>query len=227
MNNESALTKETIFRDSKSWYSKSGDDPGIVSQRHIDFFKKHSGQRVLDLGCATGNYCLALKRSGYDCTGVDINPEYVKCAQAKGVDAQVCCGALPFGDKSFDTVIMSEVLEHLFEPQMLLQEAKRVSRKNVLITVPDCSGFFLLKEMHLTYEHMLELDHTWFYAKRSLENLLRAHFSQVKVSQESPVFAQGVFPWYVRKPLSFLISLRLVKPVIYSHLFAVCGANEH
>lgn len=214
--------RDSVFRDSQTWYTKGGDDLTAISRRHVDFYRKFAGHKVLDLGCATGNYCLELKRLGFDCVGADTNHGYIERARARGVEAVVVAGALPFQDGSFDTVVISEVLEHLIEPKIVLSEARRVTRNNVLITVPDCSRLDLLKEMNLTYEHMLELDHQRFYSKQSLEDLLKGYFPKVTINQEGPIFTQGLFPWYVRKPLSLAISLGLVKPVVYSQLFAVC-----
>lgn len=44
---------------------------------------------------------------------------------------------LPFKDKSFDTVTLSEVLEHPVDPVKLLTEAKRIACIRILVTVPD------------------------------------------------------------------------------------------
>lgn len=44
---------------------------------------------------------------------------------------------LPFKDKRFDTVTLSEILEHPVNPIQLLTEAKRLARKRILVTVPD------------------------------------------------------------------------------------------
>ncbi|GAI70639.1 unnamed protein product, partial [marine sediment metagenome] len=86
-------------------------------------------------------YCLELKRLGFECVGVDINEEYIKIAREKGVEAYIVKETLPFADDFFDTVIMFELLEHVHNSDEILKEAKRVARKNILITVPDCGGF--------------------------------------------------------------------------------------
>jgi len=50
---------------------------------------------------------------------------------------------LPYKKDSFDLVICSEVLEHLTKPQLALAEAVRVSKKHLIITVPN-EPFFML-----------------------------------------------------------------------------------
>ncbi len=48
---------------------------------------------------------------------------------------------------------------------LALEEVKRVTSKNILITVPNCSDFNKLKFHGLTYEHMLEKDYVNFFTK--------------------------------------------------------------
>ena len=44
--------------------------------------------------------------------------------------------SLPFRDKSFDTVVLGDVLEHLDDPLRAVAEARRVARRRVVATVP-------------------------------------------------------------------------------------------
>ena len=50
---------------------------------------------------------------------------------------------LPYKDNSFDLVVCTEVLEHLNEPEKVLKETLRVSKQNILISVPN-EPFFTL-----------------------------------------------------------------------------------
>lgn len=50
---------------------------------------------------------------------------------------------LPYQDNSFDLVLCTEVLEHLKNPKKGLQEIIRVSRKYILVSVPN-EPFFML-----------------------------------------------------------------------------------
>lgn len=90
---------------------------------------------VLDLGCGTGTFAIALaaSRPGAEVTGIDGDPEILELARAKdGADAvewrKGLAGALPFEEKSFDVVTTSLVLHHLLPEQKreAMAEAKRV-----------------------------------------------------------------------------------------------------
>ncbi|MBN3038769.1 MAG: class I SAM-dependent methyltransferase [Candidatus Omnitrophica bacterium] len=215
------LNRETIYRDSKRYYIDIGAKKGYSSS-HILFCKQHAGKRVLDFGCATGNCCLELKKLGFDCVGVDINEEYVKITQERGIEAHVVKGVLPFAERSFDTVLMFELLEHLRDPDTALSQAKKVAKKNILLTVPNITEFDRLKRSNLTYEHMLELDHVNFFTKESLTLLLSKHFDKFYVRQEKPIFVHKLLPWYIRKPLSLCYKLKIIKPAAYYSLYAEC-----
>lgn len=56
---------------------------------------------------------------------------------------------LPFGDDSFDSIITTEVFEHIFNIDEVLQEIHRVLRKwwNLLITIP-----FVIHEHEVPYD---------------------------------------------------------------------------
>jgi len=219
--------KDAFYRDTKELYTS---DPLLESGYcgiRLNLCRQYAGKKILDIGCATGNLCIELKKSGYECSGADVNSEYVRKAKEKGVDAYVISEKLPFEDKAFDTVTIFEVLEHLSNPGGVLKEAKRVARKNILISVPNCGEFEFLHKWHLTYEHFLELDHKNFFTKESLTELLSGYFEDFNVRKISPVLLANVgLPWWVRKPISLLFRLGLIKANVYLSLFAVINIRK-
>jgi len=71
---------------------------------------------------------------------LDISDEAVRKCGEKGFKAEVfdaSTGMLPFKDGEFDCAVMLDVLEHLYSPENLLAEAKRVSREYLVISVPN------------------------------------------------------------------------------------------
>lgn len=97
---------------------------------------------VLDLGCGDGLLLSLLKEKGITGSGLDISEKGVTKAREKGlsVDLFDFSNKLPFPDNTFDTVIMLDLLEHLYDPEFLLREATRVSRANVIVGVPNFSS---------------------------------------------------------------------------------------
>ena len=175
-----------------------------------------------DAGCATGDYIQRLGELGYHCAGVDINSEYIDKAKQKGLDAKVMdAKQFEFPDKSFDTFFLFEVLEHVDKPEEVLTEVRRVSRKNVLITVPNCTQFSKLENVGLTYNHMLAKDHVNFFTKSDLKSLLSQQFQQYHVQEGEPIILGNIgLPRPVRYPISLLYKLHLVSPDIYFRLYA-------
>lgn len=100
---------------------------------------------VLDVGGGPGflaPFCLP-NASVYTC--VDISDVAVKHGAMLFPGSTFICQdvektRLPFGDKSFDTVVCSEVFEHIETHDFLLAELKRVARRRIIITVPTSMG---------------------------------------------------------------------------------------
>ncbi len=88
-------------------------------------------QNVLDLGASDGRLAhkLKAKNSHLTFTGVDTHVQKVTYIPIKKYDGK----KLPFPDKSFDCVMIIDVLHHDKNPERLLREAKRVSKKYILI----------------------------------------------------------------------------------------------
>jgi hypothetical protein len=121
---------------------------------------------------------------------------------------------------------MFEVLEHVQHPEQLLKEAKRVARKNILLTVPNCEEIEFIRNYGLVYEHLLDLDHINFFTKQDMENLLSKQFAKFTVEKKEPISLGNHLPWWLRKPISLLYRLKFIKPIIYYRLYAVVDMGE-
>lgn len=97
---------------------------------------------VLDIGCGDGLFMNMLRTKGIKSVGVDISDEAVRACTAQGLSAEVVTSAhlLPFPDASFEYVVMLDVLEHVYDPALFLAEAKRVSKRYIVIGVPNFSS---------------------------------------------------------------------------------------
>ena len=111
--------------------------------------------RVLDAGCGTGSFAVALRTRVGAFDAVDMNPAMLRVARGK-LDGTPGCpvalheagiDALPFEDASFDAVMVNQVLHHLPDaPQQgwpmhrrALGELARVLRPGGAAIVNTCS----------------------------------------------------------------------------------------
>ena len=97
--------------------------------------------KVLDVGCGDGTYSKMILDMGNDVYGIDIRSDRVESAKQKGIKAKVTdlTKGLPFKAMFFDLVYAAEILEHIYDTEFFLQEAKRVLKKNgaLIVTVPN------------------------------------------------------------------------------------------
>lgn len=222
------MDKNEVFRDTRDWYLENKD---YIWPNLIKFTMKNAGKRILDLGCATGEYCSNLEDIGFKCTGVDINPKYIEKALEKGIDAYEMEGDnLNFPDDAFDTVLIFEVLEHIPDPYPILKEARRVARKNILITVPNSTQFAALRSIGLTYEHVLEKDHVNFFTREDLEDLISKEFKRFEVVEDDPIDLIPLITKNSSKWLKLMFSLfnkfHSIKPALYNRLYAVIEVDK-
>jgi SAM-dependent methyltransferase len=92
--------------------------------------------KILDVGCGQKPYAALFKSSEY--IGLEIDtPEN---RRTKKADCFYDGSRFPFSDQEFDSVVVNEVFEHVFNPVEFLMEIKRVLKPGgmLLMTVPFC-----------------------------------------------------------------------------------------
>lgn len=105
------------------------------------------GSSFLDIGCGHGKWGYLLKKYADPrqprphVTGLDLFEPHVLSLRREGIYDEVLVGdavSLPFADKSFDSVIACEVLEHLPAEQgpELIRELRRVARLCFVVSTP-------------------------------------------------------------------------------------------
>jgi len=122
-------------------------DKQSSSRRTVDQFEKlknsllrildrpngAEGVRVLDIGCGAGTFSRIWASQGALVRGIDVNDALVgiakQRAESDGMSIEFVVGtatSLPWADRSVDVVVMPELLEHVTEWRLCLEEAARV-----------------------------------------------------------------------------------------------------
>jgi len=106
--------------------------------------------RVLEIGCGTGNFLKKLKDRGIEqVVGIDINEDALKEAKRKGIEVYKTTieELVERENQSFDVVCSFQVLEHVPNPRSFLEASIDLLKPGgkLIIGIPNSEGF--LKEI--------------------------------------------------------------------------------
>lgn len=167
--------KEMSEREDNYWWHTGRIS--IIDKQLARISKGNKRLKILNIGCGTGGTIPTLEKHG-TVTNVDISAEALKFLGMKGHKGTLIKDhKLPFKDGEFDIVIALDVLEHIDQDRLSLDEWRRVLGKQgkVLITVP-AYGF-------LWSGHDTSLHHKRRYTRNKLDwDLSKSSFKKVKNS---------------------------------------------
>lgn len=107
-------------------------------------FSRMEKGSVLDIGAGTGLFLTEFKRRAWEVNGVEPSPVARKIAKKKfGIDLKKDDVLdIDFKNKTFDLVVLNNVIEHLYKPKSTLKKAFGIIKDEgfVLISCPNISG---------------------------------------------------------------------------------------
>lgn len=195
-------------------------------------------RRVLDVGCGDGEVAarVAVEPGSGPVVALDWTRADAARARARGlrvVRASVDDDGLPFAPSSFDVVMMSEVIEHLVDPDLALAEARRVLRPggSLLVSTPNLAAWFnrllLLAGVQPVFSEVSRIGvfgrpghqvvgHLRLFTSRALTELLAAHgFVEVELAGASyhdvPPGARWLDRLLARRPTLAAVLLALAR----------------
>jgi SAM-dependent methyltransferase len=97
--------------------------------------------KLLEIGSGGGRFLNRMRKAGWDVEGLEFDPKAAQRVAAR-YGIRVTPGALAdrrYAAGSFDAVAMSQVLEHIHDPQSLLRECWRVLKPGgrLVVTTPN------------------------------------------------------------------------------------------
>ncbi len=123
--------------------------------------KDSNGNRLLDIGCGDGSFLKAINRSGWEVTGIEIDPKLESTKEfivKRNVDELFNCAP-------FDCITMWHTLEHMQDIGTMISQIHRVLKPGgiLIIAVPNNSSLqskvFKSKWFHLDVpRHLYHLD---------------------------------------------------------------------
>lgn len=187
---------EWVNRCSPSFTYRPEDE--VTFPQRLAWFLKNTppGSKVLDYGCGEGVLLEGLCEKGEihaDSLGVDISENAIKKASVRFPNLKFACtnsdGATSFPDESFDVVIATEVIEHIFDTDGAFEEFRRLLRPSgrLLLSCP-YHGFFkdlaiLLSGRMAKHYHDPYSSHIRYYSPATLRSVHEKHgFRLIKQS---------------------------------------------
>lgn len=175
------------------------------------------GDTLLEIGCADGVMTADLSKKIPNIIASDISLAYLRQAKKIVVSAKFVrldIHELPFDNESFDCVICTEVLEHVYSPYKALDEIHRILKPkgSLILSVPNNMTFIrIFWHLMKRKENFSRLDtmnmHINFFDTGSILELLRKS-GYYPVSIRSADVPLPVIGKYLKKyPINFLINI--------------------
>lgn len=153
----------------------------------LPLLDKSRNKTILDVGCGNGSMANFFISQGFNVYGTDASPSGISIAKQKYPDhffiQDLSSDDLPVALQhiTFDTIISTEVIEHLYDPRKYLKFCKQVLQKNgggeLIISTP-YHGY--LKNLVLALSNKFDAHFTalWdgghikFWSKKTLTKIL-------------------------------------------------------
>ncbi len=150
------------------------------SRPEMRAFIPTKAEKILEVGCAKGNFGAVLKSDNNEIWAIEPEEEYANEANQKldkVINASIdeALGQIP--DDYFDVIIMNDVLEHLLNPWDDLKNLKSKLKDGGVIvsSIPNVRylknlfKLFVLKDWKYTEDGTLDETHFRFFTRKSIK----------------------------------------------------------
>ena len=178
----------------------------------ITKFKKQG--KMLDVGCGPGFFLDEAKRQGWEVQGNDLSAWSKKyCHENFGIDVfQGLLTEARFPDRSFDAIVMNDVIEHLEDPKAVLNEIRRLLKSDgvIYISTPDINSF--LSRFLGGRWWGINKYHLFYFSRKTLERLFAdVGFKRLRYFSYPRVFSLNywakrleTYPALIYRPVEFV-----------------------
>jgi 2-polyprenyl-3-methyl-5-hydroxy-6-metoxy-1,4-benzoquinol methylase len=167
---------------------------GHFHKRLSELVLSRRPSEILEVGCGEGYVLQALRAAGVSCPmhGIDFSEAAIAEARRRVPDATFAvedARALAQSGRTYDLVLMIEVLEHLPDAQYMLSVLAKLSKRHVVVSVPwepFFRGLNFLRGKHISALGN-DPEHIQHWGRREFQRLVG---EQLQV-RDAPL----VFPW--------------------------------
>jgi SAM-dependent methyltransferase len=192
-----------------------------------------AGAEVLEVGCAAGDLLIPLRDAGFRVTGVEISDHAATIARGRHLDVHT--GTLadaPLAGRTFDAVIMRNVIEHVPDPRGDLEKAASLLRAGGLLSLRTDNVASLDARLFRSLWYGFDFPrHLTLFSPRTLTAMVRSTGLEVAQVQYSLVPTHWIMSaryWVSERPgiapVSRLISPR--NPLLLALGFAIAAVQK-
>jgi len=150
------MDEETYVYDGKNYSKKEMQDLVKISiqslksnesPRFRETLKMLEGEKILDVGCASGSVSQYIGQLGYKVHGIDVLENSIKIAEEffnhKNVTYEIRdLIKNPFPENSFDCILFLETIEHVENPAQFFKEFFRILKPNgcIILSTPNATS---------------------------------------------------------------------------------------
>jgi len=171
-------------------------------QTLIQLIKPKISDKILDVGTGRGELLELLTKKGITAYGIEVSKSRIDNMTQKQLNVRYGDAyTIPFPDKYFDCVVMSEVLEHLENPPLAIKEINRVLKRDgiLAITVPIEKLQFTVC-IHCGKNTPNSIGHLHQFNEQKLYDLLKFDFDDLLITK-------GINTYMISKTLSIPYTL--------------------
>lgn len=160
-------------------YSRTEFFSSITIKRYneiLDSFENfRKTNKILDVGAGNGFFLEIAKARGWEVHGTELTNQAVNVCSSKGINMnQGHLDEIHFESESFDVVTSFEVIEHINNPKIIVNEIYRILRQGgkCYITTPNFNSLlrYRLKEAYDVIEYP---NHLCYFTKKTLRKLFQ------------------------------------------------------
>jgi SAM-dependent methyltransferase len=149
----------------------------VAAHRFMYFPQQKIGGTLLEIGCGSGDQLKILQEVGWKVCGIEIGPAAASHARENlGLDVKT--GTLENTElppASFDTIILSHVLEHLPDPANVLARVHALLKPNGQLYLAVPSGVSWESRLFGRHWAWEAPHHLWWFSPDNLRQLLSRH----------------------------------------------------
>jgi SAM-dependent methyltransferase len=201
-----------------------------IVQKHLATVQ--NAKRVLDVGCGDAFLMAAIHERCETIVGIDPEPRAVELATKLLAGYKNCrvfqgdCYHIPFENASFDVVVLTDVIEHLAQPQEALMEIRRV-------LTPE--GVLILTTPKYRPDRKWDQRHEKEYTVEELRELLSKVFTHVQMTFFWPTHWSNFYStrvgWWICKYVARwgwnpFLQESVDQPYAFGQLMSVCDGLQ-